>query len=132
MTFAAAIARIGAEIDLGNLTPFEVSELLDRQRILKALEKYQWNQLAAAEALGMHRSTLARRMEALVIEKPDDAAPIKYRRPGKPITPKGEMAKTFDIRRPDRMSAAGLDRPMSELALRARLSDRKHYAEKKV
>lgn len=88
------------------LSPFEVCELLDRRRIIRALDLFAWNQCAAAEQLKMHRNTLGRRMAELGIERPASSAKRGYR-------PKG-MRKSIAV-------ANGLDREMTPLAARIRL-----------
>jgi transcriptional regulator with GAF, ATPase, and Fis domain len=45
-------------------------DLLDRQSILTALRRNGFNRLAAARALGVHKSTLFRRMKKLRIALP--------------------------------------------------------------
>jgi transcriptional regulator with PAS, ATPase and Fis domain len=45
-------------------------DLLDRQAILDALRRHDGNRLAAARELGVHKSTLFRRIKALGIAKP--------------------------------------------------------------
>ncbi len=46
-------------------------DLLDRQAILDALRRHDGNRLAAARELGVHKSTLFRRIKALGIAKPE-------------------------------------------------------------
>ena len=47
MTLQAAIERLGNEIDLGNLTPQELAAILERERIVRMLARFGWNQCAA-------------------------------------------------------------------------------------
>ena len=46
-------------------------DVFERQSILRALRENGWNRKAAAEALGMHKSTLYRKIQRLNIELPE-------------------------------------------------------------
>ncbi len=130
MTLQAAIERLGNEIDLGNLTPQELTAILERERIVRMLARFGWNQCAAANAMGVHRNTLMRRMEILGIEKPVDV-PTKYSpRVGRPATPKGELAKALGLRT-RQMSSNGLDREVSPLVMRLRMKQMERTATKR-
>jgi len=72
-----------------------------------------------AKLLGISRNTLTRYIVHLGIEKPNRRP--KAARPGRRLSEIGVLAKRFGI---DHKSVRqnGLDRPMSRLALRARLN----------
>lgn len=93
-------------IEAQELSPFQVCELLDKRRIVRALDSFAWNQCAAADHLKMHRNTLGRRMAELGIERPEPKCKRSYR-------PKG-MRRSIAV-------ANGLDREMTPLAARIRL-----------
>ncbi len=46
----------------------------ERQIILEVLEAHQWNRLATAEALGINRTTLYKKMKRLGLEAPRSLA----------------------------------------------------------
>ena len=48
--------------------------LLERRHILRALEDAEWVQTAAARALGIHESTLRKKMKQLSIEREQKTA----------------------------------------------------------
>jgi transcriptional regulator of acetoin/glycerol metabolism len=48
--------------------PVEISSDPERERIVKALAAHRWNRNRAAQALGVSRSTLWRRMRELGVE----------------------------------------------------------------
>jgi two-component system response regulator AtoC len=55
----------GEPPDEPSLTSGETSEALSRAKVLGALEKHRWRRAAAAEELGVSRSTLWRAMREL-------------------------------------------------------------------
>ena len=59
----------GASVSLG--TQSSLHELLDRQAIQAALERSGFNRLAAARELGIHKTTLFRRMKRLGMALPE-------------------------------------------------------------
>jgi two-component system, NtrC family, response regulator AtoC len=44
---------------------------VERELILRALERYDWNQTKAAQYLGLTRKTLIYRMDRHALRKPD-------------------------------------------------------------
>lgn len=93
-------------IEAEGLSAFEVAEAIDRRRIVKALRKFGWNQLAASEYLVVHRNTISRRIKELNISPDEPEAKKCYR-------PKGMKAETA--------RANGLDREISPLVATIRL-----------
>lgn len=122
MTLAAALERIEWEIDTGNMTPFEVAEFLDKKRIVANLQRCDWNVSAAAQLLGISRNTLHRRILHFDIQRPEPEQ--KAVRCGPKISAVGVRAKELGVMN-RRVRSNGLDRPMSDLALRVRLNQLK-------
>ena len=54
----------------------ETVKALEAQAIREALERNGGNRLAAARELGMHKSTLFRKMRLLGIDLPDRGRPV--------------------------------------------------------
>jgi len=63
----------------GVMTMRDVNDLIETQALRRALERHQGNRAAAARELGLHRSTLFRKMRALGIEAPGRDG--RWRRP---------------------------------------------------
>jgi DNA-binding NtrC family response regulator len=58
---------------VGNRTLKQALEMPERQIILEVLATHQWNRFASAEALGINRTTLYKKMKRLGLEEPRPA-----------------------------------------------------------
>ncbi len=58
---------------VGNRTLKQALEMPERQIILEVLQSHQWNRFATAEALGINRTTLYKKMKRLGLEEPQHA-----------------------------------------------------------
>lgn len=75
-------ARVGARASDSGARPMRAArETLEGQTILNALERNAWNRLAAARELGIHKSTLFRKMKSLAIPLPSRDGRRKDRQP---------------------------------------------------
>ncbi len=63
-------ARSGGTIDIKAQSLSPATDIIERQRILEALENNNYNRLAAATELGIHKSTFFRKIKKLGIQLP--------------------------------------------------------------
>jgi DNA-binding NtrC family response regulator len=66
---------------IGNRSLKQAMVMPERQMILEVLEAHRWNRFATAEALGINRTTLYKKMKRLGLESPP------RRSAGQPVTP---------------------------------------------
>lgn len=82
----------------------EALEAMERELLPRVLNACGWNECAAAEALGINRGTLRKKLKALGISKPEDAK-LRHRS-------HGLLRKRFLVTHaiPDRYAVTGVIR----------------------